>query len=99
MMSLWHLLWIVPITMFVGYTIINFISINCRHEEKTEIYQEGYNHGYSNAINNFIKLEKLENSEVENISTNYDRVIKFAVEQELNVPNNLDDAELDKYLM
>ena len=89
-MSLWHLLWIIPLAAFGGHMLIEFVATNSRCERESSIYHEGYTDG----VNNTLKLNGL----LEHPTEKLNKKIKIALEQELDVPD-LDDMELDKYLM
>lgn len=94
MISALHLFWIIPISIMVSIVFTGLVNINSKCEKESRIYREGYSAG----VHNTTKLYKLENCEpIEPIK--YNKKIKFAVEQELMVPDNLDDAELNRYLM
>lgn len=88
-MSLWHLLWIIPLAMFGGHILIEFVATNSTSERESRIYSQGYTDG----VNNTLKLNEL----LEHPTEKLNKKIKIALEQELDVPD-LDDAELDKYL-
>lgn len=88
-MSLWHLLWIIPLAAFGGHMLIEFVATNSICERESSIYRKGYTDG----VNNTLKLNEL----LEHPTENLNKKIKIALEQELYVPD-LDDAELDKYL-
>lgn len=88
-MSLWHLLWIIPLAAFGGYILIEFVATNSRCERESSIYRKGY----TDDVNNTLKLNEL----LEHPTEKLNKKIKIALEQELDVPD-LDDAELDKYL-
>ena len=88
-MSLYHLLWIIPLAAFGGHILISFIGTNYTRERESAIYHKGYTDG----VNNTLKLNEL----LEHPTEKLNKKIKIALEQELDVPD-LDDAELDKYL-
>ena len=88
-MSLWHLLWIIPLAMFGGHIMIELVATNSICERESSIYRKGYTDG----VNNTLKLNEL----LEHPTENLNKKIKIALEQELYVPD-LDDSELDKYL-
>lgn len=93
MISILNLFWIAPVCIVVGGILVRIIWLKNNNRNENYAYAEGYNAG----VNNTTKLYELSNSE--ETFGKFNKKIKFAVEQELNVPSNLSDVELDMYLM
>lgn len=50
MISILHLLWIVPVSTIVGIAIVGLTEQNSRYERESRIYEEGFSDGYDEGI-------------------------------------------------
>lgn len=50
MISILHLLWIVPLSAIVGICIVGIAEQNSRCERESRIYKEGFSDGYNEGI-------------------------------------------------